>query len=714
LEHHLLLQIDLLIFNGKAANEFLWRLDSSFVSGKEFPMNEIIEGTPSSTAYEEITFPNGNQARKVVAQPGVSTADLIKNLGIDHPKALICISGSADSLDSEFGKFLLPLFSRGVVHTSIEQQAVILDGGTYSGVMALVGEAVSDHDHKAVLLGVAPANVVRYPEGPDPSNVSTAADLDPNHTHFLLSEGQKWGDETRRMFEAADYLSSATEDSTQGQKIPVAMVLAGGRLTGISRKEVVQAVRRGWPVVVIEGSGELADRIAFYLRNPKDTIQEPEISEIIEEGKLCLYPLKGPARGFKELIIRQFGEVEILRQAWQRFATYDSQAIRYKDDFYRLQKWILGLGVGTTLLVILSTLFKDRLQAIERIGETLFNGLAYLVILLPITVSALLAYAIRLNPGNKWVLLRSSAEAIKRAIYLYRTRPVTYPKLSPSMDGPESADAKDLEEVKLEQATREYELNSRLQFITSQLMQSEVNLAALPPYSETNPVPKDAAHREDDGLSALTPERYMKFRLDEQLNWYKKKTIEEERNLRIYQAFILAIGGIGTFLAAIRQEIWVAFTTSLATAVTTFLQYRQTENTLMQYNQTATNLENVKCWWLSLDPEEQARRENVERLVRTTETILETETMGWMQQMQDALSGLREEQEAEERERKLGRESKSSTPSLIITSRSAEGLVVESRDLRSVGEGPEPSVEEMMDIAAAIIEADKDSSQENP
>jgi hypothetical protein len=661
---------------------------------------------------DEITFTNGRKARLVIARPGVPTSDLLSKLGLKDVEAVICLSGSADSLADEVKPHLLQLFSRGIVRAAFDNNALILDGGTQSGVMDLMGEALADRDHQAVLLGVAPFDLARYPGKPETNVAESSAQLDPNHTHFLLTEGHEWGDETRRMFEVADHLTSHSGGVASGKKIPSTMILAGGNLKGIARKEVLQAVRRGWPVIVIEESGELADRIAFYLRNPDETIKEPEISEIVEEGNLFLYPLKGPARGFKELITRQFGEVEFLRQAWERFGVYDAQAERYKKDYYRMQTSILALGVITTLLIIISTLYREQLASQGGISAIFAESLIYLVIILPITTSALLAFVSRLNPGNKWVLLRSSAEAIKRAIYLYRTRPVTYPKTTLGMDGQEPPSRITLEEEKQEQATREAELNSRIQFITSQLMQSDVNMAALPPYGADKRIPpENTVHPDDNGLSPLTPENYIKQRLNDQVTWYKKKTVQKERYLRLYQAVILAIGGLGTFLAAIRQELWVALTTSIATALATFLQTHQVENTLVQYNQTATNLENVRSWWLSLQPEEQARRENVERLVRTTEMILETETIGWMQQMQDVLAGLREEQEAEEREREfkisaaiLGSiQSRSFAMAEEITIESSHALAEEDPSL-----GPDITT-----LISEAAEAEEDSSEEH-
>ena len=175
------------------------------------------------------------------------------------------------------------------------------------------------------------------------------------------------------------------------------------------------------------------------------------------------------------------------------------------------------------------------------------------------------------------------------------------------------------------------------------MMQTKVNVSALRPYTGSIP-PKYAAAAMDDGYSVLTPERYIKMRLADQLSFYQGKTVKLETQLKRWQWTILIAGGVGTLLAAVGLELWVALTTALVAAFTTYLQYRQVEGTLIQYNQAATNLVNVQTWWLALSGEEQAKQENVELLVDHTEKILESELTGWVQQMQDALAALRDQQ----------------------------------------------------------------------
>jgi hypothetical protein len=107
---------------------------------------------------------------------------------------------------------------------------------------------------------------------------------------------------------------------------------------------------------------------------------------------------------------------------------------------------------------------------------------------------------------------------------------------------------------------------------------------------------------------------------------------------------IYIVGGAGTFLAAIKLDIWVALTTAAVTALTTKLQGDQVEATLVQYNQARAGLKNIEAWWKALSPWEKGRRNNIDLLVDQTEKALESETAGWVQQMQSALDKLTEKE----------------------------------------------------------------------
>jgi hypothetical protein len=80
------------------------------------------------------------------------------------------------------------------------------------------------------------------------------------------------------------------------------------------------------------------------------------------------------------------------------------------------------LGVIATALALSQTQFGNCFYA-----NTLQNSAISLAILiLPITISILIAARNQFKYGNKWVLLRAGAEGIKREIHTYRTHAIKY------------------------------------------------------------------------------------------------------------------------------------------------------------------------------------------------------------------------------------------------------------------------------------------------
>jgi len=84
----------------------------------------------------------------------------------------------------------------------------------------------------------------------------------------------------------------------------------------------------------------------------------------------------------------------------------------------------------------------------------------------------------------------------------------------------------------------------------------------------------------------------------------------------------------------------VALTTAIVTALTAYLQYEQTENTLVRYNHSASNLDNIKMWWESLAGGRQGRPTERAPSGRDHRAHSGGESRSWLQQMREALADL--------------------------------------------------------------------------
>lgn len=242
---------------------------------------------------QEITFPNGHKAQLVTPPLGTPAADILKSLDIAATKALLLLIGGASSLDQALVPRLLQLFSRNIARIAADAGALIMDGGTQAGVMAIMGQAIAARGYQSPLLGVAPAAKVTYPGGPPGNPAQAGAPLEPNHSYFVLVAGREWGDETDTFYELAESLAGA-------RKV-VTILVNGGP---IATTELLASVRRGWPIIVMAGTGRLADEIAALSLPQPGRIIDPAFAEIIADGELHLFSLNDPPEDLEQLLLK--------------------------------------------------------------------------------------------------------------------------------------------------------------------------------------------------------------------------------------------------------------------------------------------------------------------------------------------------------------------------------------------------------------------------
>ncbi len=687
----------------------------------------------------EVIFENRNWAKIVTFSPEDQQSEVLKALQLEGVEALILVTGTREAWKKDTALRLEQLFSRGIARAAVSKRALIIDSGISGGVNDLIGRGVADRERKTPLLGVAPAGKVSYTGQANGNQASELLALNPNHSHFVLIEGDDWLDSAKFMVDLGAAVTSgasatmpeksqppqeektiARADSEAGQendvepagtddtgiepessdmaedngdvesieagtengddtgndveeeqadiempervaveeqtrpaamvkRLPAVTVLAGGKSDDLSKKEVLYSVRQGWPIIILLGTGDLADEIFKHHSERQKAlsdassekpagsdqggqsrrlpyIADPDMAEIVVDGKLVFIADQATAEELRERIILELPPPwaeNVLRHAWERFALYDKNSIRHRDEYKTYTTRILVLGFLTTLAAILLTWFSTTGPTLQGAGFILMR---ITVIVLPILTSIGLAIFSRRKADTKWLLLRGSAETLKRKIYAYRVLALYEPR----------AQLLDLEKT--------------VEDVSRNLMRTEVNEAALLVYDGPIPPKMYGAAGEDDGLSPLSAQQYIDIRIGDQISFYQSRTGQKEASLRYYQVAILVIGGFGTFLAAIGAALWVPLTTAAATAISAYLLSEQFQETIVTYNQAETDLLNLELWWQALSPTDKRKPKNIRNLVNTTEDLLGREFKGWVQNMQNALSQLRKEISEEEQQ----------------------------------------------------------------
>jgi hypothetical protein len=181
-----------------------------------------------------------------------STDDIaaaLDSAGLRLDRPVIVLVGGAGTMGGKEFETGAQVLRDEVVPIAERRDAVVIDGGTDSGVMQLIGRARSALGGSFPLIGVAAEGTVLVPGAGTPS--PDAVELEPNHTLFLLVPGTRWGDEVRWMTDVARVIA--------GHRSSVTVLVNGGQ---IAYTDVAASLGSGRPVVVLAGSGRTADAIA--------------------------------------------------------------------------------------------------------------------------------------------------------------------------------------------------------------------------------------------------------------------------------------------------------------------------------------------------------------------------------------------------------------------------------------------------------------------
>jgi hypothetical protein len=571
---------------------------------------------PDRPHASAIEFSNGQVARVVPAGQGRTVETLLDELDLSEPRPVVIVIGGADALDPGCEPKLGRLLERGLIRAAAATDATIVDGGTDSGVMRAVGRAAAMAGARVPIVGVAPAGRVTWP-GDERAEAGTT-ELEPNHTHFLLATGSTWGDETPLLFDAADALG--------GGHAAVAVLAGGGDVT---LDEVRLVARRSLPTVAISGTGGLADELAAWAAadesGPSDAI-----ADVLDTTDLIVVPLDADPHDFEMALRRLLGADETLAEARRQQALLSTVARHQQRGFRLEQAGLLVLGLLLTFLVV-SKAWLDAV-GLATLAPAVENALTFVILLLPISIAVLASAATKFRPGGRWILLRAASEALKREIWLYRTRV-----------GPYSHE-------RTRRTPREVKLSAAVGSAIGGLMRTDVNALS---FAERPPrrllrgsAAAHASHGHEDDLALVTPEEYVALRLDEQIAFYRRKVAALERQARWLRWLAWIFGGLGTLLAAIGLQIWVAVTTAVVGIYTTIVEAWQLETSVMLYNQAASDLTAIRTWWNALPPADQKRQSNIDRLVERSEQVILAEHAGWVQEAQDAMTKLRLEEAA--------------------------------------------------------------------
>ena len=190
-------------------------------------------------------------------------------------------------------------------------------------------------------------------------------------------------------------------------------------------------------------------------------------------------------------------------------------------------------------------------------------------------------------------------------------------------------------------------LAAQLDAIEASLIQTEASSAPLTPYD--GPLPPDmyGAGRDDDGLSALDPDAYLRIRVGDQLAYYHERIRHLDRQRNVLQVLALASGGAGAIVAAAGFEIGSPSTTAISAAALSYLAVLQVEEQPSSpTTQAAGRLASLERQWgpCRAGGADSEPTESLTGWWTAARPCFSTELGGRVQQMHEALEQLQTQQ----------------------------------------------------------------------
>lgn len=237
-----------------------------------------------------IPFADGRAAFAVQVSRRFDSGSVARVLGFETPRPTIYVTGGAGLMSPEDIRLTQGIVERGLVRFAQERDVAVIDGGTEAGIPVMLGSARQRLRARFPLIGIAPLERVKY-AGHDNDE---GEPLNSGHSHFILTAGDEFGDESEMITQMTDTLSGS------GQQPALGILINGGK---IAREEVYARTtsdRYSFPLIVIEGSGRFADVLAraFYAGQA----EEPDLQQIITKGKLDFVSINdGPQQLYNRL-----------------------------------------------------------------------------------------------------------------------------------------------------------------------------------------------------------------------------------------------------------------------------------------------------------------------------------------------------------------------------------------------------------------------------
>ncbi|MBN1202504.1 MAG: hypothetical protein JXJ20_11655 [Anaerolineae bacterium] len=194
-----------------------------------------------------IRFGKQRIASAIRVAPDCPPEEVLAALKLPSFTGVIVMHGGAGGMDADTVTRTRRFLATSLAPLAEARRLLVIDGGTYAGSVAAMGDARRDVGGTYPLVGVCPMRFASYPGGPSPDDDHFP--LDASHTHFVLVEGDEFGVESELL---VGLLQAAGKPGA-------ALIINGGEIVA---NEALAHAQQGNALITVRGTGRVADELA--------------------------------------------------------------------------------------------------------------------------------------------------------------------------------------------------------------------------------------------------------------------------------------------------------------------------------------------------------------------------------------------------------------------------------------------------------------------
>lgn len=205
------------------------------------------QATRANPQPKIVQFTKHIKASLIEVDANEDAAKALQLVGVDNYNASVVMHSGSGNMSATYLEKLNQLFTHGLARFAEDHQVLIADGGTNVGGAKLIGRGRRKLKGTFPLIGLCPSKKITYPNGP--SRTRNRWSLNRHHSHFIIVDGDEFGDESPLLIKLVD-----------AKKVPkLALIVNGGEIV---QEECEKHAQNGTPILTLKGSGRFADKLA--------------------------------------------------------------------------------------------------------------------------------------------------------------------------------------------------------------------------------------------------------------------------------------------------------------------------------------------------------------------------------------------------------------------------------------------------------------------